>query len=73
MKINGGGNVWICEWITYSSVSPDFFAGFLQINDEGACMNSNLDKFFRGVGEGYLQSSAREMRHRDVGFAGPRP
>jgi hypothetical protein len=34
-------------------------------------MNSNLDKFFRGVGEGYLQSSAREMRHRDVAFAGP--
>jgi hypothetical protein len=34
-------------------------------------MNSNLDKFFRGVGEGYLQSAAREMRHRDVVFAGP--
>lgn len=37
----------------------------------GASMNSNLDKFFRGVGEGYLQSSAREMRHRDIAFAGP--
>jgi hypothetical protein len=34
MKIKDGGNVWIRGWITYSSVSPDFFAGFLQINDE---------------------------------------
>jgi hypothetical protein len=33
-------------------------------------MNSNLEKFFRGVGEGYLQSSTQELRHRDVPFAG---
>lgn len=33
-------------------------------------MNSNLDKFFQGVGEGFLQSSSQESRHRDVAFEG---
>jgi hypothetical protein len=36
----------------------------------GARMNSNLDKFFQGVGEGFLQSSSQESRHRDVAFQG---
>ena len=34
-------------------------------------MNSNLEKFFHGIGEGYLQSSSKESRHRNVAFAGP--
>jgi hypothetical protein len=33
-------------------------------------MNSNLDKFFQGVGEGFLQSSSQESRHRDTAFEG---
>jgi hypothetical protein len=34
-------------------------------------MNSNLEKFFHGIGEGHLQSSTQESRRRDVAFAGP--
>ncbi len=34
-------------------------------------MNPNLDKFFQGIGEGSVQSSSQESRHRDVVFAGP--
>jgi hypothetical protein len=34
-------------------------------------MNPNLDKFFQGVGEGYVQSSSQESRHRDLVFSGP--
>jgi hypothetical protein len=34
-------------------------------------MNSNLDKFFQGVGEGYVQSSSQESRRRDLVFFGP--
>ena len=34
-------------------------------------MNSNLDKFFKGVGEGHLQSSLQESRCRDLVFLGP--
>ena len=33
-------------------------------------MNPNLDKFFQGVGEGFLQSSTKESRHHDVAFTG---
>ncbi len=33
-------------------------------------MNSNLEKFLHGIGEGYLQSSTQESRHRDVAFEG---
>lgn len=34
-------------------------------------MNSNLDKFFKGIGEGSVQSSSQESRLRDLVFFGP--
>ena len=34
-------------------------------------MNSNLDKFFQGIGEGSVQSSSQESRRRDLVFFGP--
>lgn len=34
-------------------------------------MNSNLDKFFQGIGEGSVQSSPQESRRRDLTFLGP--
>jgi hypothetical protein len=51
---------------------PPFFAIRVSINQRinGAYMNSNLDKFFKGVGEGFLQSSSQESRQRDVAFVG---
>jgi hypothetical protein len=49
-----------------------FFANcFCQIQGQGMRMNSNLEKFFHGIGEGYLQSSSKESRHRNVAFTGP--
>jgi len=33
-------------------------------------MNSNLDKFFQGIGEGFMQSSSQESRRRDIAFTG---
>ncbi len=34
-------------------------------------MNSNLNKFFQGIGEGCVQSSSQESRRRDLVFFGP--